>query len=110
MEKDEHIKAVKKVWYIYSVCGLAVLAAAVFIPADILLQHTPSCYSVRALGKECFLCGSTRSFIQSASGNFTAAMRLNKLAVVLFIAAIINSAIFMYYLINGNFKIKRIKL
>ena len=100
IERGMYIKALKAVWIIYSVCGLIVLAASIFMPSHLVLEHTPTCYSVKQWGRECFMCGSTRSFIQAGQGNFRAAIQLNKLAFILFILLITNTIAIIYYTIT----------
>jgi hypothetical protein len=95
-----YTKAFKAVWIIYSVCGLLLLTTAVFIPPHFVLEHTPTCYSVKQWGRECFMCGATRSFIQAGGGNFNEALQFNKLAFVLFILIIINTIALIYYTIT----------
>lgn len=99
-------KALKKVWIIYSLLALLVLLAAVFIPNEVILNNTPTCYSVKQFGKECFMCGSTRSFVMAGSGNFEAAASMNKMALALFMLIIINSLILLYFFITNLTKNK----
>ena len=99
--------AITTVWIIYSICSIVIVLAAIFIPEGMLLENTPTCYSIKELGRECFMCGSTRSFIQFGMGNFKAAFALNKFTFGLFIAIIINLFVFLYYLTILKHKTKK---
>jgi hypothetical protein len=95
-------QTLKTLWIFYSCCGFLLLLLAVFVPAGVILEHTPTCYSVKQYGRECFMCGSTRSFIQAGSGNFREAAKMNRLALVIFIITAVNSAALMYYLLINH--------
>lgn len=100
MEKEVVIKAFKTVWIIYSVCGALLLLTAIAAPPETVLQYTPTCYSIKKWGTECFMCGSTRSFIQASKGNFNAALQFNSLAFALFTLLVANTAVLLYYTIT----------
>lgn len=100
-------KALIWVWAIYSAAGLVAILVAAFLPHKLVLTYTPTCYSVKQFGRECFMCGSTRSFLQAACGNFTAAAQYNRLALVLFFAAVINSILFIYFITNNLKHLKK---
>jgi len=102
MNKGLLINALKWVWAIYTLCGALLVIVAILLPPDAILQNTPTCYSIKQYGRECFMCGSTRSFIQLGHGNFKAALGFNRLAVALFILIIINLFIFTYYHTTNN--------
>ncbi|WP_116787737.1 DUF2752 domain-containing protein [Flavobacterium psychrotrophum] len=92
-----YAKAFKTVWIIYSALALLTLLVSVCVSKELILQASPTCYSIRQFGKPCFMCGATRSFIQMGKGNLNEALNYNRLAVVLFIIFIVNSIIFTYY-------------
>jgi len=100
MNKGLFIKALKTVWAIYTVFGVLMVIAAIVLPPDAILKNTPTCYSIKQYGRECFMCGSTRSFIQAGHGNFSGAMHLNRFAIALFVLIIINLFIFTHYQIT----------
>lgn len=62
----------------------------------------PTC-EYKLLGKECFLCGTTRAFYQIKELNIQKAYDLNKFSIVLFSAMIINVLIIVINFKN-NFK------
>ena len=95
------LKIIKLLWIIYSAAGLLLIAIAIFIPGNIVLQYTPACYSVAQFGRKCFMCGSTRSFILSGKGSFKAAADINTIAMWLFIFIAINSLLFIYFILTN---------
>lgn len=92
------VKALKSAWIVYSAIGLLSMLAAVLIHPKTLLKITPTCYSVKQFGKECFMCGSTRGFILAGHGKFSEAMQMNKLSLVLFFIIIANTFLLLYTL------------
>jgi len=110
MNTSLYTKALKWVWGIYTACGILVVMVAVVFPPDAILRNSPTCYSIKQFGRECFMCGSTRSFIQAGHGNITAALQYNRLAVVLFVLGIINFIVFIYYSITNKLLTKKKKL
>jgi len=105
-----HIKALRWVWGIYTACGILAVIIAIVFPPDAILRNSPTCYSIKQFGRECFMCGSTRSFIQAGHGNFATALEFNRLAVVLFVLAIINFIVFIYYSITTKLLTKKKRL
>lgn len=103
-EQPCKLSTVKILWIIASLSGLLLLLVSFFIPAQTVLEHTPTCYSVRQFGRQCFMCGSTRSFIKLAAGNFSEAWALNRLAFVLFISIVANTAAFAIYFVTNKTK------
>ena len=102
-------KAFKIAWGIYSVLGLAALLIATLLPAETVLQNTPACYSIKQYGTPCFMCGSTRSFIKAAGGNFNEAMHFNRFAFIIFMALIANLVLITYYLATNYLTIKKLR-
>ncbi|ALM48163.1 hypothetical protein AMR72_04180 [Flavobacterium psychrophilum] len=94
----------KIVWIIGSTCGIVVLCISLFVPYDTVLTITPTCYSVKQFGKECFMCGSTRSFLQLSAGNFKEGIALNRLAALLYLITAINTILFITYFTIINLK------
>jgi len=97
------MKTLKIVWFFYSACGVALILAAVLLPSQTILEYTPTCYSIKQYGRECFMCGSTRSFLQAGEGNFKEAINLNSIAFALFCAIALNTPVFLFVSIT-NFK------
>jgi hypothetical protein len=104
---NHKLKTIISLWIIYSAVGMAITLIVFLLPADTILKASPTCYSVKQLGKQCFMCGSTRSFLKAAQGNFNNAIHLNRLAFVLFIIMICNTFIFALYLTNQLTKTKK---
>jgi len=102
--KNDFRKALKTVWGVYSVAGLLLILITLCLPDAFILKATPVCYSIKRFGKECFMCGSTRSFIQFARGNFENAIALNKFAFILYTLLIINSVFFISFLLKTKNK------
>jgi len=71
---------------IYGLIALLALSAARFLP---VLTVAPSCPFKALTGLPCPTCGSTRSIVHLAHGNFTAALAMNPLICILFTAAVI---------------------
>jgi len=93
-------KAFKAAWVVYSIAALLIIIISACIQQKYVLQATPACYSIRQFGKPCFMCGSTRSFMQMGRGNIHQALSYNRFAVALFLIFIVNSIIFTYYTTN----------
>lgn len=102
MQKAKIVSTLEIVWYIYSAAALVLVITAIALPKDMILAYTPICYSIKQFGRTCFMCGSTRSFIQAGSGNFKAAYELNRMALILFIAIIVNTIIVLLYIKTSN--------
>lgn len=64
----------------------------------------PICES-KKVGKECFLCGSTRAFLTIGKLEFKKAYELNKLSVFLFTTLLTNILIFIIYLTKKSKKL-----
>lgn len=104
IKPEKKLSTAKILWITGSLLGILILSASLFIPYKTALAITPACYSVKQFGRECFMCGSTRSFLQLSAGNFKKAVTLNRLAVVLYIAAVINTITFIFYFTIINLK------
>jgi hypothetical protein len=100
-------KALKAVWAIYSLAGLITILVAVLVPKKTVLALSPVCYSVKQFGRQCFMCGSTRSFMQAGNANFKAAAQHNSFALILFVAIIVNTIVFIYITTTNNLKHKK---
>lgn len=84
------------VWKIFSVaCIVSVLITFLF--PDVMLKISPVCLSVKLYGTQCFMCGTTKAFIEITNGNFSNAYLLNKLSIFLFSLFILNSITFLFY-------------
>lgn len=94
-------------WLFYSALLLLVVLVAILVPEATIYGLTPQCYSVKHLGKQCFMCGSTRSFVAMGHGYFAQAWRYNRFSSVLFAVVIINSFVSIIYL-STNLKTKQL--
>lgn len=86
----------KAVWYILS-ATIMVLLAITFLFPDVLMKAAPVCISKSLYGQECFMCGTTKAFIEISKGNFSNAYLLNKLSIILFSLFILNTITFFFY-------------
>ncbi|OYQ34707.1 hypothetical protein CHU92_11470 [Flavobacterium cyanobacteriorum] len=93
-------KALKIAWFFYSALALSGIVITVVLPADFILNNTPTCYSIKQSGHECFMCGSTRSFILLSRGKFMDAFISNKLGAILFFLIIVNSIIAAFHIVK----------
>jgi len=92
------------VWQISAILSITILLILFFVDENIILSKLPTC-EYKAKGGECFLCGSTRAFIELKRLNFSGAFALNKLSPFVFGFLILNSLIFLKYLVK-NYKTK----
>ncbi|MBS1552327.1 MAG: DUF2752 domain-containing protein [Bacteroidetes bacterium] len=72
-----------------------------FIFPEVLLNISPVCVSRLLYGRECFMCGMTRAFVEISSGRFSEAFELNKFSVFIFIMFTINSILFFAFIIKA---------
>lgn len=91
-------------WQISAVLSFLVLLILFFVDEKIILSEVPICES-RKEGLECFLCGSTRAFIEIKNLNLKNALALNKFSLVIFGLLVINSILFLLFLLK-NIKTK----
>lgn len=87
--------------YILSSFMLLILFLSFFFP-DVLLKLSPVCVSKTMLNEECFMCGTTRAFIEASRGNFTGAASLNKFSPLIFLMFVF-SGIYFFYSITSFF-------
>jgi hypothetical protein len=92
------------VWIIISLIIITVLLLSVFYP-ELLLSAAPVCFSKVLYKSECFMCGMTRAFVEISKGNFSSAITLNNLSLILYSAFAFNTFVFFFYIFQ---KIKRI--
>jgi hypothetical protein len=95
-------KALYYVWILYSALALTTVLLTALLPNQLVYTVTPKCYSVRQFGKECFMCGSTRSFLALGNADMASAWQLNRFAVLLYCMIIINSVMLIVYLVTKN--------
>jgi hypothetical protein len=95
-------KALVYVWIIYSALALAAVLVTALLPDTLIYTITPQCYAVKQFGKECFMCGSTRSFTALGNARVIAAWQYNRFAVVLYAAIVVNSLVLTTYLLTKN--------
>ena len=93
-EQQTFLKDLKKSllisWIIITSIIFILLISPFLFPEDVLLSISPSCESKTILGKECFLCGMTKSFISISQGNFYQAYRLNNFGIYLYLIFCLN--------------------
>lgn len=87
--------SIEIVWKIYSVLILIVIIFSLFFP-ELLLKISPVCISKSIYGKDCFMCGMTRAFIEIPKGNFSGAYTLNKFSLILFSLFNLNTLLFIF--------------
>ncbi|TDX86348.1 DUF2752 domain-containing protein [Epilithonimonas xixisoli] len=89
--KNQELKnAIKIVWQISGVLSILILLILFFVDENLILSKMPTC-EYQKIGKECFLCGSTRAFIEIKNMNFEKAWSLNKFSFFIFGALFINA-------------------
>ena len=103
-ENQQLKNAFKIVWQISAVLSISILLILLFIDDDKLLSISPTC-EYKKIGKECFLCGSTRAFIEIKHLNFKNALNLNPFSIFIFGLLILNSILFLNYLKNIKTKL-----
>jgi len=86
---------VKIVWYIISSLIILLLLALLFLNNYTFLYLSPKCTSILLYNKPCFLCGTTRAFIEIKNLNFNKAYFYNALSIPLFILFLINSYLYI---------------
>lgn len=89
--------ALRIVWKISAVLSILILLLLFFIDDDKLLSISPTC-DYQKIGKECFLCGSTRAFIEIKHFNFDNAFNLNPFSIFIFGLLILNSILLLNFL------------
>lgn len=103
-KNQELKKAIKIVWQISAIFSIVILLVLFFVDETFILSKMPTC-EYKARGEECFLCGSTHAFIELKKLNFSGAFALNRLSPFVFGFLILNSLIFLKYLVK-NYKTK----
>ncbi|OJH11774.1 hypothetical protein FPG87_12660 [Flavobacterium psychrophilum] len=97
--------ALNIIWMISALIFLLVFISIILYPENLILANIPICENQKK-GSECFLCGSSRAFIEIKKLNFSNAYNYNKGSILLFIIMTIN---FLTYLYNNQFNIKIFK-
>ena len=60
-----------------------------------ILSFSPQCYSIKFYNKPCFLCGTTRAFLEIKNFNFSKANFYNTFSIPLFSLFLINSLLYI---------------
>ena len=89
-KNKELINALKIIWILSGITTILVVLAIMIVPTHWILESIPIC-EYKALNKKCFMCGSTRAFIEILKFNFLEAYRLNKISIYLFFLLLINT-------------------
>src|SRR6218665_2669077 len=103
-ENQEFKSTIRIVWQISAIISILILLLLFFVDDNKLLSISPTC-EYQKIGKECFLCGSTRAFIEIKHLNFTSAFDLNPFSIFIFGLLILNSILFLNYLKNIKTKL-----
>jgi hypothetical protein len=90
-------KEVKIVWYIISILIILLLSSLLLFNSSTLLYLSPKCTSILLYKKPCFLCGTTRAFVEIKNLNFNKAYFYNAFSIPLFSLFIINS---LFYILS----------
>lgn len=85
--------------YIISSIMFVIIFIAFIFP-ETLLKLSPVCTSKLLYNQECFMCGTTRAFIEIANGNFSGAFDLNKFSIALFFIFFAFSCLLFFSLIK----------
>ena len=88
-------KEVKIVWSIISILIILLLISLFFLNSSTLLYMSPKCTSILLYNKPCFLCGTTRAFVEIKNFNFSKANFYNTFSIPLFSLFIINSLLYI---------------
>ncbi len=86
---------IKIVWYIISILIILLLISLFFFNSSTLLYMSPKCTSILLYNKPCFLCGTTRAFLEIKNFNFIKANFYNTLSIPLFSLFLINSLLYI---------------
>lgn len=98
--KNQELKtAIQIILQISGVLSILILLVLFFVDENLILSKMPTC-EYRKIGKECFLCGSTRAFFEIKNMNFEKAWSLNKFSFFLFGALVINAILFLKTIIK----------
>ena len=88
-------KEVKIVWSIISILIILLLISLFFLNSSTLLYMSPKCTSILLYNKPCFLCGTTRAFLEIKNFNFSKANFYNTFSIPLFSLFLINSLLYI---------------
>jgi hypothetical protein len=107
MQKKIHynkdlIEALSIIWMMSAMLFVIIIAVILVTPESALLSIIPTCENKKN-GSSCFLCGTSRGFIEITKLNFSSAHSYNKGSIILFTTMGIN---FFMYLFKNKFKIK----
>jgi len=103
-ENQDLKSAIRIVWKISAVLSVLILLLLFLIDDNRLLSISPTC-EYQKIGKECFLCGSTRAFIEIKHLNFENAFNLNPFSIFIFGFLILNSILFLNFIKNIKTKL-----
>jgi len=103
-ENQDLKSAIRIVWKISAVLSVLILLLLFLIDDNRLLSISPTC-EYKKIGKECFLCGSTRAFIEIKHLNFENAFNLNPFSISIFGLLLLNSIVFLNFIKNIKTKL-----
>ncbi|MDO4729109.1 MAG: DUF2752 domain-containing protein [Bacteroidota bacterium] len=87
-------QAIKIIWILSAVVSSLIFVILWSVDNENIMTITPTC-EFKKMGKECFLCGSTRAFCNIKTMNLDKAYQLNRFSIFLFIIMIMNILIFI---------------
>lgn len=93
--------SIRIISYMISAVMFLALILSYFYP-DIFLNLSPVCMSKTMFNEECFMCGSSRAFIELSNGNITKAASLNLFSPFLYLIFVF-SGIYLLYNISIKF-------
>ena len=82
------------VWSLISIIVFGILALPFITDSETIFRITPECQWQIKFGRECILCGMTRSFVLISKGCFTQAHSLNRGSILLFLFFVSNDVVF----------------
>ena len=105
--KYEQKQAILIVWTVITIISFLIIIFPLCADRQTVLKNSPTCISKSRFNIECCLCGMTRAFIEISNGNISSAISFNKGSIPLFFIILLNSVLYIFYLI---FRIKSTKI
>lgn len=92
--------AIKTAWVFYSTAIVMLILLLFILPGEVILNNTPLCESISRYNIECFACGMTRGFVHISQFEFHEASEINRGSIYVFVIFVLNTLLFIKYLIN----------
>lgn len=93
-----------RIWLIISTMILVGVVLIYILPSQCILDAAPKCAYKVLFNRECYSCGMTRGFIEASKFHIESANNLNKAAFTLFLLCLLNSIVFIIFVIRYIFK------